>query len=584
MQLITKFNTLIRSRILWGAFAIVISISFVGAFSQTRGCNDKSAEDGEGILFGETVSPSRFAMARHFLIGLRDTSESKLPDAATIRQMTWRRLGMLKLAQRLQISANDQEVANEIRRMRVFSDAYNAQGKLDDARYRDIVERAFKLDVQAFHQYLREQLVLQKLTGLLGFAVWTPPFESMNMVRNYMDNFSLQYAFLSPTNMVTPPALTAGAAEAYFKTHTNEFLIPEKRSVCYVAFAIPSLTNQVPLSDSEIKTYYNDHAEDYVERGTNGIETPIPIEKVTNDINRIVMSERLKTKAEAEATRFVDLLTSDRYGKGVTFFEAAAKINAPVHTSELFSVQDSIPGLDVSPEFNQMAFSLDPTDPDRLFSDPLTQSNAVYVMFFHTDTQPRIPEFSEVATRVMPLAQTNAIEEAFVEAVKTAKDKVRKSLDAGKSFRNAVDNLALHLNVSTTRPFNVYEVRMQDYGGDTSNQVAYAHVFARNVMDRDPGELMDPVEVEGGTLLAYVADRVPGNLTELDQMKAGMVREIDRSMSGLLVDGWGDQILKMADFKDFRPIRTNDLSTADDSVDETPRPRPSRGRKFDFVD
>ncbi len=76
-MLITHFNKLIRNKIVWGAFAFIVVIAFVGTGMSFRGLDKASRErNAEGKLFGQPVSSADFFKARYFAMGLRPRAEN----------------------------------------------------------------------------------------------------------------------------------------------------------------------------------------------------------------------------------------------------------------------------------------------------------------------------------------------------------------------------------------------------------------------------------------------------------------------------------------------------------------------------
>jgi len=145
-MLITKFNRVIRSRVVWlilgGLFAFSL-VWFVGP--NTSGCSaNASTGPEEGILNGKPVTTREFAMARYFELGMRQN----LPDLSDevreqIRQATWRRLAALQEAARLGIAVTDTELATMIRRVPAFS----ANGGFNRVQYETAIRRQYSVDV-----------------------------------------------------------------------------------------------------------------------------------------------------------------------------------------------------------------------------------------------------------------------------------------------------------------------------------------------------------------------------------------------------------------------------------------------------
>ena len=73
MLVITKFNKLIRNRLLWAIFGILIGFIFVIYFIPgVGGLMDQSEHqpNAEGTLYGKDISVEEFRMAKFFETGL----------------------------------------------------------------------------------------------------------------------------------------------------------------------------------------------------------------------------------------------------------------------------------------------------------------------------------------------------------------------------------------------------------------------------------------------------------------------------------------------------------------------------------
>ena len=112
LVLITRFNRMIRSKILWGIFAFIIAFAFVGAsaLSSARrpgGCGSQPSTNVAGMLNGEEVSERELALARFFELGLRSNIPIPKELEDTLHRSAWRRLALLKTARQLGLGAGE---------------------------------------------------------------------------------------------------------------------------------------------------------------------------------------------------------------------------------------------------------------------------------------------------------------------------------------------------------------------------------------------------------------------------------------------------------------------------------------------
>ena len=76
-MLITKFNRMIRNRLLLAIFAVIVSAAFigVGALTAWRGWDEQDNGNAVGELFGEKISSKEFFIARFFVLGNNENSK-----------------------------------------------------------------------------------------------------------------------------------------------------------------------------------------------------------------------------------------------------------------------------------------------------------------------------------------------------------------------------------------------------------------------------------------------------------------------------------------------------------------------------
>ena len=169
-MLITKFNRMIKNRVVWGVIAVVVSIAFVAGYSNSEGCSRAERRRGmAGSLNGKNVPLRTFYDMRRYTIGVQDRKLTD-EDLEGLDGRTWRRLAALETARELGLSPSDEEVGQVIRQ------EFAPDGAFDRAVYeRWLQERG--LPRGFFEEWMRQEVTLQKLTTILSASVWVPPAE-----------------------------------------------------------------------------------------------------------------------------------------------------------------------------------------------------------------------------------------------------------------------------------------------------------------------------------------------------------------------------------------------------------------------
>ena len=542
-MLITKFNKLIRNRVLWIAFAVVVCVSFVGFGSSRGGCEDSGRNRNlEGRLDGEDVSYQEFYAARFFALGMRPPRDLS-PEANTrIREMTWQRLAVLRAAQRLGLSASAGEVGDMIRRDPTFA----VNGIFDRNRYQQVVQSQLRVPVQTYESYLQQEITIQKLGRIAQSMVWVAPSELVERMNTLTDRIAAEYVVIPADTNAPLPEISTADAQAFFDENSRLFQIPDQANVKYVAFSISNYLAAVTVSTNDVEQHYNDNLEQFSATDTNGVSVPLAFEDVREEIERMLRRQQAVFDARDEATTFVMGLAPDRYGNATSFDKQAASAGLAVQTSGLFSAYADVPGIAAGLEFNRAAFELEPGDPENYFSDAVTGNDAVYVMALLERQKARDPDFEEVAATVIPLAASNAMAEAFLAGVRETREALAADVEAGKTFTEAA--VARGLNVTTTETFTVYD--------SMPGVFEYYEAIIPGVMDVRANRLTEVLEVEGGALVACVTTREAGDPTTMQMLRPDLQRTLDRYRGSIIFADWGEQLLANANVEDLRATAT----------------------------
>lgn len=547
-MLITKFNKMIRNRVLWGALVALIGISMVGYIGPRYGCSRNRAErragTAEGSLFGKDVTPQEFSTARFYEMGMREDNAPRTPaHEEELRQRAWKRLAVLHMAGEMGITTSDEEVGEALRR----DPAFRVNGAFDKQRYQAVIQSQLRVPVEIFEEYVRKTLTIRKVVNALESITWTSPSELRSRLSNLTDTLSIQYALIPKDASLDKVQVTAEEAEKFYAAHTNRFTIPSKVSVRYVAFPVETGAGTNEITDTDLSAYYDDHIEEYSTTDTNGLTVALPLAEVREDIAGRLARQAALFKTKDAATEFAMTMAPDREGNAPSFTEAAAKAKLEIHTTDLFSASERVKGLDVDFDFNRTAFSLDTNDPERAVSDAIVGSNAVYVITVSSREDAHTPEFKDVSDAVMPIVTSNAQHEAFLKRASSLREGIAAGMTGGKTFMDAAKGMAL--NVSTTAPFSVYESMT------SSNAFKHAELIIPKLVALQKGDLSDPVETPEGVLLATVVDRKPGDFAAAQMLTPELLRTIESYRSGIVFEDWTDHLLKAGKLQDDRAVK-----------------------------
>ena len=484
---------MIRNKWIWGAFATVVAVAFVGS---DMSCSRKNNGDpGAGTLNGEAVSREDYALIRRAVAFEREQGSKKIQQP---ERETWERLAALKVATKLGISVSDQELVNAIHADKSFQDQ---SGVFSPMVFNLILQRA-GLTPRQYEEMFRKQITLGRLEKVIVSAAWVPPATLAERVRGYTDSFTLATAVLSNKFDAATMELTDEDVLKFYEANQERYREPDKRQVVYTVFKAKDYLGDAVVEEDEVIDFYDSNISRYVEKGTNGVEITKPLEEVRKSIEDELATEASQLLAYRAAADFSDVFYTNSTDS-LTFEVAAASQGLSVLTSRLFTATSSPVLVDSSPAFVEAAFALDPESPVNRFSEAVNGGAESYVMGFFTNVVSQITPLESIQPRVRAAAQVDAADHAF----RSELDKVAEALalggEADKTFRDSATELGL--SVSTNFVFSF----MAAYGDST---VPSARYVAEKMAGMNSGEIStSPIPVPEGALFFQVVERTPGD-------------------------------------------------------------------------
>jgi parvulin-like peptidyl-prolyl isomerase len=555
-MMISKFHRLIQSRLLWGAFLIIIVFSFViwGMVWPSQ-VNKMDQANAAGMLDGAPVSQAEYRsaylstyLARALSLGREVTSTPE--SDALLRRLSWQRLVTLREAAKLGIHSTDEELIGAIRaNFAETNKIYNPQ------RYQAFLQnvvRPLGFSAAQFEQHIREEIAIQKLGSLIGRQAHVTPIEIRQTFETLLDTFTVEYAAVQEKDVEKDVAVSEEDARKLYEADPAAFTIPEQREVSYAAFPVADYlveTNEV--ADDDIQDYYELHIEDYTTKGTGEDgkprETVAELDTVRADIVKALHREAAVAKADTDASELAFRAIPDRDGTVPDFATEAEKSGRPAQKLAPFSRFD-LPLADAGAAFAATAFALELDAFDRV-SAPLPGQDNLYVIYLEKKIAARVPSFEEAKDRVLAAATQKAVANALAAKADVVKAAAEAGLADGKTFREALADLGVE--VTELPPFTGLS------GSSSSNAVVQALVQA--VVGYNQGEVANPVAVDNRLIVACLKARVPADPASYDSYRDEIASAIrNRRAQGLFHD-WQAALLAPERFTDLqRPASVAD--------------------------
>jgi hypothetical protein len=543
-MLITRFHKLIQSKVVWYIILGIIVVTFVGFFTPTmRSGSGRSKPQAVGELFGRKVMPEEYRHAYQSTYLWYVLSAGRMIPmtdrlSAALHTEAWQRVAALRKAEQEKIAATDQEVVQQIQMMPVF---LAENGAFDARVYRGVLE-ALGVSTAQVEALFREQITIHKLLFRAGQAALISSYELKRAYHIYTDRFMLDYVVLPREQVEKAVSVSREEAEALFAERAEAFRMPAKVRVSYVEFPVKDFLAQADVPEGAALEVYNRNIEKYRIETTNEAAAAEykPFEEVEAEINKEIHEFAARRLAAAAATEFVVAVAPKAENDRPDFAGAAAAAGLKIKTLPAFGLADELQGIDETAPFRQAAFSLE-DDIYASFSDAITGKDMVYVLSLEQQYPSFIPAFEAVEEKVMKAVRAQAATKALAERAMEIKETVSKALAGGASFKDAVKPFGL--KVQTTEEFDVSTELTDDY----------ADVLVPACLNVQQGELCEPAAVEGGVLIAYVAERKATDVTVgLPAIRQELVDGLALARSQQLTAEWQEHLLDdEAGFKDL---------------------------------
>ena len=253
--------------ILW----VIIAI-FVLGLALEFGGNLRSAQPGGNVaatVGSEKVTMAEFQRAYQNLDGIyrQIYGDQLTPEMAKQMKLPLRALDqainqkiLLAEARRLGLSISDVELRDRILEIPGLKDE---QGNFIGRE--EYVQRlqANRISVDDFENELRNELLLDKLNNALAANLYVGEDEIQKAYRDTVEKAKIRYLEVPRARFAQEVQASPAELQAYFKSHLQEFRLPEQRDVAYLLVDGASVAGQVTLSDADLKSFYDAHQAEF---------------------------------------------------------------------------------------------------------------------------------------------------------------------------------------------------------------------------------------------------------------------------------------------------------------------------------
>jgi len=548
---IYHFNRLIRSRILWGFFAIIISVAFVAV-----GSCFKAPKEGlvAGKINGKQISLNTFEQATQAIRGFGRNRDNKLA-ANVVDRRAWEQIAARLTAEKNGLVASKDEVRAMLREVPGFQGANG----FDLNRYRMVLADQ-GLTPAMYENLVSHQLAMMKSASLVETATWVAPMEMEDELAAMTDRFIVQVATVSNRFAAVEMRLTDEDCRKFYEANKASFALPDRMAVRYIEFPVTNYLASIKVSEDDLHTYYDDHATTYTRTTTNNTSEAIPFAEVREKILAELTLEEARYCASTSVTFNIYGKLANAGSNALAIAAAQAKLT--VKTSPLFSAEEPLYWVENSKEFAEAAFELDPDRTDSRFGIVKGESH-IYVIEPIERSPAHTPNYENVLSDLRPRAMAKARTEAFQSYTKELRSDLQKLVAEGKSFSEAAK--AKSLNVSTSITYTVSDVQNQ--------KIENGFSIAYGAMTLKKGAVSEAVPASAAkSLFIYVQDRQQGDALAAEMMRSQIRSSIARRRNSELFSDWMKWNLSKQDFKPVRPLTDDDADVGIESGDDAGAP------------
>ncbi len=189
-------------------------------------------------------------------VKLFDTPEAKY---ATLERLVRERV-MAAAAEKLQLGASNQRLANELQSNPQIASLRKADGSLDLERYKQLLSSQ-GMTPEMFEASVRAEMASrQVIMGVAGTATAAHAVAD-TALGAYFDQRAVQLARFKPADYVAKLSPSDADLESYHKTKASQFMAPESASIEYLVLDAQAVSRGLQVSEAELKSFYEQNSQ-----------------------------------------------------------------------------------------------------------------------------------------------------------------------------------------------------------------------------------------------------------------------------------------------------------------------------------
>lgn len=189
--------------------------------------------------------------------------DPKLLDSPEARYATLERLVRERViaaaARKSHLAVGDEALARELQRNPVIASLRGPDGKLDVARYKQLVAQQ-GLTPEGFEAQVRADLATRQVMAGIGASGLPLAGPARAAFDAFLEKREVQVARFDATAYAAKVQPTEAEIETYYQANPKQFLAPEQASIEYLVLDLESIKKGVSVSEADLKTYYEQNS------------------------------------------------------------------------------------------------------------------------------------------------------------------------------------------------------------------------------------------------------------------------------------------------------------------------------------
>ncbi len=503
---VRKYNKILQFILL---LLIVPSFVLFGVESYLR-MSDKDkavAEvDGKDIRQGEWDAAHKAETDR--MRQQMPTLDVKFFDSPEARYATLERLVRDRViaaaAQKGHLAVSDDALARELQRIPAIAALRGPDGKLDVARYKQILAQQ-GYSPEGFEAQLRADLATRQVlagvgaTGLPAAALARSAFDA------YFEKREVQVARFDAAAFAAKVQPTDAEIEAFYQANPKRFLAPEQANIEYLVLDLESIKKGVTVSEADLKTYYEQ----------NSAQTAGKEERRASHI-LIAADKSAPAEQRAAARKKADDLLAQLKAKPESFADLARKNSQdPGSATKGGDLDFFARGAMVKP-FEEAAFALKKGE-----TSAVVESDFGFHIIRLTDIkQPKVKTFDEMRPALEAQLRQQQAQRKFAESADAFSNAVYEQADGLKAVAER-----FKLELRTAPSVRREPAPGADAKGPLANPKFLGALFSPDSVEKKRNtEAVEfgPGQLVSGRIAEYQAARTRPLAEVKDQVKASL--------------------------------------------------------------